>query len=392
MCENCGTVLPAPRQNLMRMQTVFTRRRQRISSDEEERRRAGFELETSYRFSQHGPQAGRSDAKITADDLPLAQISYGDTAVVRVTNLGRRRRRNPNELGYWLDTVKGNWLSEKDASDATPDDDGLEDVDKAGMAQKVIPYVEDTRNIAVLRLATSQDETVTTTLRYALERGIEAEFQLEDSELSSESLPDSTDHGRMLFTESAEGGAGVLRRLVTEPDALARVAARALGIAHFTADGTDTEAGKQPAERCEKACYDCLLSYGNQLDHTRIDRHAVRDLLLRMTRSQTTPNSSGANSDPSERMAELRALCATDAERALLDALASNEYRLPDAVHETVGDAHADFVFHSDSASAAVFVDEPSGAPGPGRDDVAEDSLFDRGWSVIFGCAPMRTG
>lgn len=382
VCENCGTVLPAPRQNLMRMQTVFTRRRQRISSDEEERRRAGFELETSYRFSQHGPQAGRADAKVTADDLPLAEISYGDTAVVRVTNLGRRRRRNPDELGYWLDTVKGNWLSEKDASDATPDDDGLEDLDRAGKAQKVIPYVEDTRNIAVLRLSTSQDQTVTTTLRYALERGIEAEFQLEDSELSSESLPDNTDHGRMLFTESAEGGAGVLRRLVAEPDAIARVALRALEIAHFTTDGVDVEAAKQPAERCEKACYDCLLSYGNQLDHTRIDRHAVRDLLLRMAHSRTTPAADGSSSDP-QRMDALRALCATDSERALLDTLASNEHRLPDAVHETVGDVHADFVFHNDTASAAVFVDEPSGNPGPGRDGAAEDSLFDRGWSVI---------
>ncbi len=98
---------------------------------------------------------------------------------------------------------------------------------------------EDTRNILVVRLDAPVSDEVSTTLRYALERGIEAEFQLEDSELSSEDLPDNDERGRLLFTESAEGGAGVLRRLHAEPDALARVARAALEIMHFKPDGTD---------------------------------------------------------------------------------------------------------------------------------------------------------
>jgi hypothetical protein len=48
---------------------------------------------------------------------------------------------------------------------------------------KVIPYVDDTRNLLVLRLHEPVPVELATTLRYALERGIEAAFQLEDSEL-----------------------------------------------------------------------------------------------------------------------------------------------------------------------------------------------------------------
>ena len=79
---------------------------------------------------------------------------------------------------------------------------------------------------------------------FALERGIEAVFQLEDSELDSELLPpDDGPRDRMLFTESAEGGAGVLRRLQAEQDALAQAAREALRIAHFDPDtGADLTA------------------------------------------------------------------------------------------------------------------------------------------------------
>ncbi|MCV7261131.1 DEAD/DEAH box helicase [Mycobacterium shimoidei] len=381
VCEYCGAALGHPLYGLMRMQTVFTRRRERISSDEEERRRAGFELHTSYRFSQYGPRLGRLDAVVRSSDQThdLGTLHYGDTATVRVTNVGRRRRKDPNELGYWLDTVKGDWLSEKDAEDATPEDETLNDAAETPTKQKVIPYVEDTRNILVFRLTEPVPNVVATSLRYALERGIEAEFQLEDAELSSEALPDNDGRGRMLFTESAEGGAGVLRRLHAEPDALARAARQALQIAHFALDGTDLGRAKGATERCEKACYDCLLSYANQSDHAAIDRHAVRELLLRLASAATVPY---LDAKPrGDRAEQIRAQCESELERDFVDLLVKHEFALPDAVQEVIGASgiRAHFAFHGDDSALAVFVE-----PGlPENADEVEERLIDIGWSVL---------
>ncbi len=383
VCEACGVELRAPMHGLMRMQTVFTRRRERISSDEEERRRAGFELETSYRFASHGQRPGRLDAEVRDDEgAVLATLTYGDTASVRVTNLGLRRRKDPSDRGYWLNAVNGQWLTDTAAADAVGADDELDDAAQVATKQNVIPYVEDTRNILVFRLSRQVTAGIEASLRAALERGVEAAFQLEDSELSGERLPDATEMGRMLFNESAEGGAGVLRRLQAEPEALATAARKALEIAHFDPD-TGQDLGQAPGahERCERACYDCLLSYSNQLDHELIDRHSIKDLLMELSCSKAV--AAGSGSSRQETIERLVARCGNDLERRFIETLVAGDFALPTGARELVEAARVrpDFVYRS-ASPVAVFIDG-SAHEGEEQHAGADERLFDVGWDVI---------
>ena len=57
-----------------------------------------------------------------------------------------------------------------------------------------------------------------------------------------------------------------------------QLARRALDVCHFDPDTLEDE---RP-ETCGKACYECLLDYGNQPDHQVLDRFLIRDLLARV--------------------------------------------------------------------------------------------------------------
>ncbi|GAA2073696.1 DEAD/DEAH box helicase [Microbacterium hatanonis] len=387
VCVTCQTALPAEWKNLLQLQTVLTRRRERISADEEERNRVGYELRTTYRFVPRAGHPGRSTAKAVTDvDTEVLDVVYGDSADVRVTNLGRRTRKDADRHGFWLDTVKGRWLSEKDA--AQTDSDTEETDDNAPLPTDVktkafvTPYVEDRRNIAILRWASKVDEVQAVTARYALERGIEARFQLEDAELMSEQLPDAEERGRLLLTEAAEGGAGVLRRLQSDETALADAAREALGIIHV-----DPDTGEDIGGACGAGCYKCLLSYSNQMDHERIDRRVVVSLLLDLSRARvqpdethpvTVPNAPTADGSPGASGAapEATNVPHPDAERAasFLRHLESRGLRLPSRGEEEVGGLIVDFVY--DTPLAVVVV----------HDDVlkvdATDLTFD-GYQVV---------
>ncbi|MCK6525247.1 DUF1998 domain-containing protein, partial [Myxococcota bacterium] len=132
-----------------------------------------------------------------------------------------------------------------------------------------------------------------TTLQHALVRGVTTTFQLEDGELLAEPVPSRDARAGFLLYEAAEGGAGVLSRLVSEPGALAAVARRALEILHYAVPDEgplpDPEQLQDaPDARCVAACYRCLLSYYNQPEHERIDRRplTVRRLLLRLAAAE----------------------------------------------------------------------------------------------------------
>ncbi|WP_329356568.1 protein kinase domain-containing protein [Streptomyces anulatus] len=403
-CEMCEKPLGAPTYGLLHLHTVFTQRRERISSDEEERRRAGYRLETSYRFRRHGARKGRQDARVADTGGGLARLTYGDSATVRITNVGRLRAKDNEPPGYWLDPADGRWLNERDASDASGDSSEMPVVDADGKdkrrKKRVIPFVEDRRNIMILTLDEPLPEPVALTLMYALERGIETAFELEDSELTSELLPPADGpRDRLLFTEAAEGGAGVLRRLQAEPGALAEAARQALAVCHFDGHGED-EAHAKSERPCARGCYDCLLTYGNQLHHGVINRHDVTDLLLRLASAEATSEKRGESSteqhlrlttatasitgspSPAPTSGSAPAEPATPVEKQFLDWLRNSGLRLPDEAATTVSEAAArpDFVYRMPGVNLAVFV---GGEDDPARDEEAEDRLFLARWDVI---------
>ncbi|UXY31085.1 protein kinase domain-containing protein [Streptomyces sp. HUAS TT20] len=401
-CEMCDEPLGSSTYGLLQLHTVYTTRRERISSDEEERRRAGFRLETSYRFQDHGTRKGRLNASVRdASGAVLADIAYGDSATVRITNTGRVRAKSDEPPGYWLDLADGRWMNDKDAAEASGDSSELPVIDADGnerrRKKRVIPYVEDRRNIVVVTLDEPLPEPVALSVMYALERGIEAAFELEDAELSGELLPpDDGPRGRILFTEAAEGGAGVLRRLQAEQDALAKAARYALSICHFDEDGTDL-GGPHPDRPCALGCYECLLTYGNQIDHALINRHSARDLLVRLASATARRESRGeSRSEQYRRLLDETpaAPTATAVEASATELAAVGDFlgwarvrglRLPDETGTLLTEANAmpDFVYRLPGAKVAVFVDTPDKERDALRDEDAEERLFSAGWDVV---------
>ncbi|MBI5780609.1 MAG: DEAD/DEAH box helicase [Rhodocyclales bacterium] len=298
---------------LYRVDAVDTEPAERITANDEERQRQAFELQTTFQWARRN---GQIDARVlVARDAEgdIAQLRYSASATIIRINKGLRRRKDKNVFGFNLNPKTGYWHKEESENGnaaAQPDPDKLP-------PQRVVPYVEDQKNALLLQPAGNWSDVTLATVQYALKRGIESVFQLEESELLAEPLPSRTTRHGVLFYEATEGGAGVLARLVSEADALARVAQAALRLMHLDVpDDLATLRQTPPADlqdvpdtACVAGCYRCLLSYYNQPDHELLDRrdeHARR-ILWRLACSETllrenTPPQSpvGAEADANE--------------------------------------------------------------------------------------------
>ncbi len=282
-CENCGALLTESDwvRELYRIETVETLRTDRISVNDEDRQRQGYELQTTYRFMP-GPdnRVQKHQAEVRQGEETLAGLTYAPAARIWRINRGWRRRKDKNQLGFYINPITGTWSKQDDpnANEATDSDEPM--LDRVPN-QRIVPFVEDHRNLLILTPLGDLSTATMATLQAALKRGIELTFQIEESELVAEPLPTQDARKGLLFYEAAEGGAGVLTRLAGEPDSLAQVAANALTLMHFNPpagpwhlDQLDAlEIRASNGQRtCEAGCYQCLLSYYNQPDHVHINR------------------------------------------------------------------------------------------------------------------------
>jgi ATP-dependent helicase YprA (DUF1998 family)/very-short-patch-repair endonuclease len=381
VCEHCGLSLGMARTNMFRLQNVATRRRERINSDEEERLRKGFDLQTSIRFEERGGKPSPRKADLYEGTTPIAVLHYGDAATIWRVNLGMRRRDLTRPDGFVLDIERGYWASQQDLEDQ----ENAETEEMSNSVARVIPYVEDRRNCLLFEPVPGGDDRFMATLQAALKNAIQVHFQLEDSELAAEPLPCSDPRNQILIYESAEGGAGVLRRLVEDGQtALIEVAKTALDLLHFDpATGADLRFPKGSKEACEAACYDCLMSYGNQWDHELLDRHLVRDYLIAMSRGTVKVSSSAKSRE--DHLKGLLNQCDSKLEKDWLAFLYTKNLRLPTRAQVLFKPCMTRPDFSFDDHQAVVYVDGPPHdfPERQDRDKVQKTCMEDVGYQVI---------
>lgn len=381
-CENCDALLTEHDwvRELYRIETVETVATERISINDEERQRQGFELQTTYRFLP-GPDGRIQQQKATiqqGEDV-LGELTYAPAAQIWRINRGWRRRKDKEQLGFYINPITGTW-SKQDAPDAEDDQGGDDALLEKVPNQRIVPFVEDHRNLLIFAPVHALSLEAMATLQAALKRGIEMTFQIEESELVVEPLPKSDERRALLFYEAAEGGAGVLTRLANNRDDLALVASNALQLIHYrkpqssiwtlddlpSLEQTDALGNHQ----CEAGCYQCLLSYFNQPDHEHINRRNADALKLLVALANARVQPVECSATP-----VAATILPDEPLDAWLSALSQAGAVQPDAVNVSVNNGVATAAAQYKASRALVFLSAV--------DDQTTSVLQDKGWQVL---------
>lgn len=370
-CPVCDTLLDAENSeflNLLEMPNVRLRRRERISCDEEERRRRGYDVRLAFAYGPRGSgrQPIRADAVVNGE--PVLELVYAPSATLVLINRGSRGARIP---GFLVDLDTGMVVQERDIVENGRDRTHVE---------RVYLFVQDVQNLLQIRIRheeVAKDPVAGVSLLYALKRGIEQAFQLEEDELEVEIL------GRgpwqsLVFYEAAEGGLGALRQLVEEPQTLAQVAQEALRICHFSPEGTDQ------AQDAHPACYECLLSFNNQYLARILDRLRIRPFLLILSKASVERHTAERTREAHYRWLLERIDPRSSFERQVLDLLYREGYRLPDAAQKPILEPRClvDFFYEP---NVLVFCDGPAHDLAAQRreDQPLRGELVARGYRVL---------
>jgi hypothetical protein len=347
-------------QNLYRIENVSTKRAERITANEEERVRQGYEMQTTLQFAEADGKLQMVTTEV-ADGRPLLQLQYGPAATVWRMNFGWRRRKEKAIKGFMMNPVTGHWVGGVDDGNGEAEEEAPPDKTPP---QRIVPYVEDRRNILIVdphhalgdfRPQHAGHAAVRPEARHRI--GVPAGRERADGRTPALR---ATTANPSCSTKRPKAVQACLPALATEPGALAAVAAEALEIMHFIPrqlvsrgprvrwSKSSTLTGKPI---CEAGCYKCLLSYYNQPDHALIDRMdkdadgLVLDILCRLTVAASANGSQGRA--PEQHAAELARTAGSSLEKAWLDLCRCQWPSKPDRGQHTIASANtcADFFY-----------------------------------------------
>lgn len=330
-CENCGAALNDRLDYALEMDTMISKKRERITCDEEERLKHGYHVTTHFRYASFKQQEA---IVCTPDGTELLKLCYGETAEIRRINRGLHRSQNSTP-GFTLNEQTGEWADNHDQ--------------KNNPTEKLQPgvnlMVSDVCNILLvepLQLPKEKATEFLVTFQYALERAIQAYYKLELDELGSQRLGEGLN---LLFWEASEGGAGVLAQMFKNPHEFRNLAQIALDICHFV----------QEKESCAVACYECLLSYQNQVDHYLLNRHSIKEFLDNLKESELTCVQSQPHSHYDDLMHQTDPNSKYETE--VLTAIHDQGLPLPDKAQEYFSEAECKPDFTYTKVKLAIFCD-----------------------------------
>jgi ATP-dependent helicase YprA (DUF1998 family)/ribosomal protein L37AE/L43A len=376
VCEECESILmgddakeaaacPAcessfegthPNPNAMELPNQHARPEEYITSDEEERRREGYDIQSYYEPSD-----------VTEFDLSgdgtSAHLTYEDSANIVLVNSGLRDSDDDDIDGFALCMECNRWLTSEDQIESHTeegDNSGCYANASEEAIKRGIEIYSDGKHDTVTvttgvpeQVEAEKSEAFYRTLKEALYQGVLVAFDLDEEEIDTFLKPAPGDTGQftIVIYETSEGGAGVLHALM-DTNRIRQVIGEAQTVLH----------GSPDEEGCERACYECLMSFYNQSEHNFFDRELVEPWLAAMEDASLTElESEGSKGGDFE---ELYATCESSFEREVLEAVNDQGFALPDEAQHTIYDGNEpvtkpDFFYDRPERPIAVFVDGP---------------------------------
>jgi superfamily II DNA/RNA helicase len=294
---------------------------QRITCQEEERTKKGYDIQTY--FAVDGGFENTTEGIVSVSDEKLLHIHYIPTCRIFKLNLKWRASR---EYGFTINLNTGYWQN-KGQREENGELDEIKDVKL---------FTSDTSNALYIQpiksLALGGGGNGVISLMFAIKRAIENYFQVESNEIGA-TIMGEEEAPNILIYEAAEGSLGVLSQIIDNPAIYKNIMEEAYKVCFFT-NGVEQIGEVLPAT------YDDLLSYYNQFYHQKIDRNLIRDALdiLRVSKVEIQANKSFASYDEHYHFLQAARDLNSSTEEKFLKYLYENGLKLPDEAQPKVNE------------------------------------------------------